>query len=107
MSRSDDQRVEDILEYADKIASAVALGHELFLEDKYVSPAVERFIEVLGEAARQLTDARKAEYPDVNWSEIIGLRTRLAHIYHRIDIENIWGAASIDIPNLARVLRQN
>lgn len=72
-----------------------------------MSPAVERFIEVLGEAARQLTDARKAEYPDVNWSEIIGLRTRLAHIYHRIDIENIWGAASIDIPNLARVLRQN
>lgn len=41
MSRSDDQRVEDILEYADKIASAVVLGHQVFLEDKYVSPAVE------------------------------------------------------------------
>ena len=44
--------------------------------------------------------------PIVNWAEIIGLRTRLAHIYHRIDNENIWGAASIDVPNLAKVLRK-
>ena len=107
MSRSDDQRIEDILEYADKIANAVGLGHEVFLSDNYVSPAVERFIEVLGEAARQLTDARKADFAEVNWAEIIGLRTRLAHIYHRIDVENIWGAASVDVPNLARSLRGN
>lgn len=51
-------------------------------------------------------DERKAEFPDVNWTEIIGLRTRLAHIYHRIDYENIWGAASIDVPELAQQLRQ-
>ena len=54
MSRSDDQRIADILEYA----------------------------------------------------EILGLRTRLAHFYHRIDNENIWGAASFDVPNLAKVLRK-
>ncbi|MEK6647888.1 MAG: HepT-like ribonuclease domain-containing protein [Actinomycetota bacterium] len=106
MSRSDTERIEDILEYADKIANAVALGHHVFLSDQYVSPAVERFIEVLGEAARQLSDARKADFPEINWGEIVGLRTRLAHIYHRIDIENIWGAASHDVPNLARVLRE-
>lgn len=107
MSRSDDQRIEDILEYADRIASAVALGHQVFLEDEYVSPAVERFIEVLGEASRQISDTRKADFPEINWGEIIGLRTRLAHIYHRVDIENIWGAASVDVPNLARILRGN
>lgn len=107
MSRSDDQRIQDILEYADKIANAVALGHQVFLEDEYVSPAVERFMEVLGEAARQLSDARKADFPEVNWAEIVGLRTRLAHIYHRIDIENIWGAASGDVPILARALRRS
>ena len=40
------------------------------------------------------SDDRKTTCPEVNWGEIIGLRTMLAHIYHRIDIENIWGAAS-------------
>jgi len=104
MSRSDDQRIADILEYAQKIANAVALGHSFFLTDEFVKPAVERFIEVLGEAARQLSEKRKAEYPEVNWAEIVGLRTRLAHIYHRIDAENIWGAASIDVPILAKAL---
>ena len=107
MSRSDDQRIQDILEYADKIAEAVALGHEFFMENKFVGPATERFIEVLGEASRMISDERKAEFSDVNWAEIIGLRTRLAHIYHRIDYENIWGAASVDVPELARQLRQS
>lgn len=89
MSRSDDQRIADILEYAEKIASAV-----------------ERFIEILGEAARQLSDECKHKYPQVNWAEIIGLRTRLVHIYHRIDSENIWGAATIDVPNLVIALKR-
>ena len=106
MSRSDDQRIADILEYADKISSAVEKGHEAFLIDEFISPAIERFIEILGEAARQLSDECKQQYPQVNWAEIIGLRTRLAHIYHRIDNENIWGAATIDVPNLAKILRQ-
>ena len=106
MSRSDDQRIADILEYADKVASAVEKGHHAFLHDNFIGPAVERFIEVLGEAARQLSEECKEKYPEVNWAEIIGLRTRLAHIYHRIDNENIWGAASIDVPNLAKILRK-
>ena len=106
MSRSDDQRIEDILEYADKIASAVEKGHKTFLLDEFIGPAVERFIEIIGEAARQLSDECKQQHPQVNWSEIIGLRTRLAHIYHRIDNENIWGAATIDVPNLAAILRK-
>ena len=107
MTRSDDQRIADILEYAGKIASAVEKGHEAFLRDEFIGPAIERFIEVLGEAARQLSDDCKANYPEVNWQEIVGLRTRLAHIYHRIDNENIWGAATIDVPNLVESLTKN
>jgi uncharacterized protein with HEPN domain len=106
MSRSDDERIQDILEYADKIAEAVALGHDSFIADKFAGPATERFIEVVGEASRMVSRECKAEFPDVNWTEIIGLRTRLAHIYHRIDNENIWGTASIDIPKLAQQLRE-
>lgn len=106
MSRSDEQRIEDILEYAGRIASAVAKGHEVFLSDEYVGPAIERFIEILGEAARQLSDEAKQQYPQVNWAEIIGMRTRLANIYHRINPENIWGAATIDVPALVKALIQ-
>lgn len=106
MSRSDEQRIEDILEYAEKIASAVAKGHEVFLNDEFVGPAIERFIEILGEASRQLSDEAKQKYPQVNWAEIIGMRTRLAHTYHRINPENIWGAATIDVPALVKALKQ-
>jgi uncharacterized protein with HEPN domain len=107
MTRSDEQRITDILEYADKIELAVQRGYEAFKSDEFIGPAIERFIEILGEAARQLTAECKSKYPNVNWVEIIGLRTRLAHIYHRIDVENIWETATKDVPNLAREIRNS
>ena len=42
----------------------------VFINDEFVGPAIERFIEILGEAARQLSDEAKQEYPQVNWVEI-------------------------------------
>jgi uncharacterized protein with HEPN domain len=66
--------------------------------------AVERLIEIIGEAARQLSDATREEFPTVNWKEIVGMRTRLAHIYHRVNFENVWGAVIEDVPELAKQL---
>jgi len=105
MSRSDLQRVQDILDRADRIAKIVAEGQEQFLaEDKNFS-AIERHIEVIGESASQLTEAAKSFYSDVEWGDIIGMRIRLAHHYFRINEKNVWGAASTNVPELARALR--
>ena len=85
MSRSDDQRVQDILDAADQILGVVQDGQDVWAKDRLRQLAVERLLEIIGESANSLSDEFRARYPDVPWRDIIGLRVVLAHHYHRVD----------------------
>lgn len=65
---------------------------------------MERALEVLGEAATNVSDDGKANYPAIPWSEITRLRVRLAHHYHRILHDLLWGIAVDEIPSVAKPL---
>ncbi len=56
MSRSDYQRVADMLMAADEIAAVVERGRPAFDNDVVLRRAVERSLEIVGEAAKSLTD---------------------------------------------------
>lgn len=45
-------------------------------------------------------------YPDIPWTEIMGLRDIIAHEYHRIDAEEIYLVIKKDIPALLSVIQQ-
>lgn len=49
-----------------------------------------RNLEIIGEASRQLPNEFKANYPDVPWHEIAGLRNRIVHDYMGVDLEIVW-----------------
>lgn len=59
------------------------------------------------EAPRALSDACRAQYPDVPWEDVIGLRVVLAHHYHRIDPAQVWTIATVELPELAEHLAAN
>ena len=61
MTRSDDQRIADILEAADRIAIIVARGREAWDSDVSSELAVERLLEIIGEAARAMTEEGRAQ----------------------------------------------
>ncbi len=80
---------------------------ESFAEDEQAVYAVTKAIENIGEAARQLLKqmpAMRAEHPEVPWTEIVGMRTVLAHQYFRIDIARVWQVAVVDVERLISVL---
>ncbi len=66
--------------------------------------ALERALEIAGEAATQLSDAARAEYPDVPWRELVAVRVLLAHAYHRADPDQLWSIAVNDLPAVATTL---
>lgn len=105
MSRTDEQRVADILEACDRITRLVDRGRSAFDHDDAVAPAIERLLEIIGEAATQLSGDRRAQSPDLPRSKIAGLRVRLAHHYHRTDPALVWQIASESIPELSAALR--
>ena len=85
MSRSDEQRVQDILDASDQILEVVKDGRAAWDKDRFRQLAVERLLEIIGESANLLTDGFRAQFPDIAWRDLIGLRIVLAHHYHRVD----------------------
>jgi uncharacterized protein with HEPN domain len=71
-----------------------------FCSDKKVRYAVERRIEVIGEAARHVSQSFQESPPEIPWKRIIGLRNILAHEYGEILVERIWRVAVENVPEL-------
>ena len=105
MSRNDDHRVADILDAADELAVIVAMGPSDDDDGRIRLRAVERLLEIIGEATRALSDEFIGEYPGVPWSDISALRILLAHHYHRIDPNQVWAIARVSVPDLVITLR--
>lgn len=103
--RDDDARVADILETCDQLIEHVASDHERFRADPVLQAAAQRWLEILGEAASNLSDEFMAAHPGVAWRELVGMRTILAHGYFHVDLDVVWTAVARDVPHLREALR--
>jgi uncharacterized protein with HEPN domain len=63
-----------ILECVDKIERFTAEGRDGFLRDPMVQDAVIRNLEIMGEAAKRVDEAYRADHPEVPWRELSSLR---------------------------------
>jgi uncharacterized protein with HEPN domain len=68
--------------------------------------AVVRALEIIGEAARQIPVDVHACYPDIPWSDMIGMRNLVIHAYFGVDLEVIWRTVQEDLPVLRIALLQ-
>ena len=101
MSRTDVHRVADMLMAADEIASIVLRGASEFEGDVVLRRAVERCLEIMGEAAKAVSAEFASAHPEVPWSDMAKVRDRLSHHYHRVDPAQLWTMASVDVPAVA------
>jgi uncharacterized protein with HEPN domain len=70
------------------------------LKDWQATAALERFIEILGEAVKRLPSGLRDRYPSVPWKEIAGTRDHLSHGYDDVDYQVLWDAVQKDVPVL-------
>jgi len=66
--------------------------------------AVIRRIEIIGEAARRISEETQAAYPEIPWSDLISMRNILKHEYDDIDIGIVWETVKGDLPLLVNAL---
>jgi uncharacterized protein with HEPN domain len=69
-----------------------------FKRDYKTVDAVIRNFEIIGEAAKNIPDNIKEQYPDVPWDEMYSLRNRISHAYFGIDYEIIWDIITNYLP---------
>ena len=72
--------------------------------DRQLTLALMKEIEIIGEAAARLTDDARAAIPTIPWSDVIGMRNRLVHVYFDIDLDRLWDTILQDLPPLAEEL---
>jgi uncharacterized protein with HEPN domain len=96
----------DMLNAAQEVAQMVqGIPYEDYMLDRVRQLAVERAIEVIGEAARSVSDAFRRAHPEIPWNVIVGQRHVLAHDYGRIDHERLWRVVTIRVPELIALLQ--
>lgn len=80
-------------------------GRDAFDGDIVLRRAVERSLEILGEAAKSVSAQLAARHPEVPWSEMAKVRDRLSHHYHRIDPGQLWMIATVEVLAVAEQLK--
>ena len=77
-----------------------------FERDKMRKLAVERQLEVIGQAANKISIKTQNNLKDIPWKNIIGLRNKLAHDYGEILAERIWGISKNSLQELLKELEK-
>lgn len=95
--------VQDILDAACLALSYVG-NHSLesFRADTLCQDAVIRRIEIIGEAARRMSDATRGRHPDIPWSTMIAMRNLLIHDYDDVDTDIVWDTVHHDLPEIVQ-----
>jgi len=70
------------------------------LSDELVQDAVIRCVEVIGEAARHVSETTRSRVSSVPWAEIVGMRNLLVHDYGGVDLEQVYDTVMGSIPTL-------
>jgi len=91
--------LQDILDAFDEtVAFTVDMSFKSFAQDRKTINAVLRSLEVLGEAAKHVPDALRAEAPDVPWKRMAGMRDKLIHAYFGVDLNIVWTVIKEELP---------
>ena len=97
----------DMLDAARTVEQLISgLDFTQYSNDRRTQLAVERSLEIIGEAARRVSASFRDAHPEIPWRQIIGQRNVLIHEYGEIKQERIWKTVQGNIPQLIELLRR-
>jgi len=98
--RDDRERLTDVLHAVNRILEKTSAGRSAFDKDEMTQVWVLHHLQIIGEAARTLSENFRGRYPDKVWSMAAGMRHILVHQYFEIDADEVWKVVENDLPAL-------
>ena len=78
------------------------ISYDALMADERTRLAVERLLEIVGEAARRVSPECRRRHDGIPWAPIIGFRNVLAHEYGEINYERLYAVVTKGVPELIR-----
>lgn len=102
----DDQvRLKHLREAAEKaIRFSTGKTRDDLGQDELLRLALTKLVEIVGEAAKQVSQPTRPQYPSVPWTAASRMRDHLIHHYFDIDLDILWATVSVDLPELLDVI---
>lgn len=101
--RSEDRiRLQHMLDAArEALSFAAGRTREELDGDRKLVLAVVKCVEIIGEAASQVSPEGQSEAPELPWLDMVAMRHRLVHAYYDINLDIVWSTVREDLPRLA------
>lgn len=101
------QSLLDMLQSAEIVMDYVAGRSQTELTtDLQFQDAIIRRLQIIGEAARRISESTRQTLPTIPWTAINGMRNRLVHEYDEIDLDTVWDTVINSLPILISELEQ-
>ncbi len=101
MSRDEIMYLQDIAESCARIQRYTqGLTQAELIQDERTYDAVVRNLEIIGEAAKHLSDHLRSRMLDIEWRKVASMRDIIAHVYFGIDNDILWDVVQNKIPQL-------
>ena len=104
MTRNDEQRVGDILDACRRLAEVAALGRAEYDRSWILQSAVERQLEIIGEAASRLSEGFLGPNVQFPIRQAKRLRNALSHEYFRVNHDRVWNVVVTRVPELVSAI---
>lgn len=101
--KKDKAYLQDILEAISDIEKFVKnITEREFHKDKEKQYAILKALEIIGEAAKNLSKELKAKYCKIPWRDIGGMRDKLIHMYFGVKLDLVWETINNELPELKK-----
>ncbi len=106
MTRPVIEFLRDIIDWTENVQTFVdGVDRREFMVDLKTRSAVERAVEIIGEASKHIPDDIRRQFPDIPWQGMAGMRDRVSHAYFGVDYDILWQTVTEEIPPLLRRLK--
>lgn len=107
MFKNDSVRIRHILDAAREAISFADNRRRTDLDtDRKLNLSLVRLLEIIGEAARGISEEFRQNHPDLPWNKMVGMRDRLIHGYFDVNLDVVWETITEDLPGLVAQLEK-
>lgn len=83
-----------------------AYDDEAFAKNQEAIDAMAYRLAMVGEHCNRLPADLRERHPDIPWRKMAGMRNIVSHAYEKIDTHIVWSAATVDLPQIEKMIRE-